>query len=203
MSRDRHPGKTPIMKPDTSIQCATREEWRQWLHENHASSPEVWLLYFKKHTGKQSVAYRESVEEALCFGWIDGLKRRVDDERYAQRFTPRKPKSKWSPLNISLAEKMIAAGKMAESGLAAFRNRIEYKEDFLERRKQSEPPLPDELRIALAASPAAMKHLLDMAPGYRKQYAAWIASAKRPETRQKRVEETIRLLKQNRKLGMK
>ena len=191
------------MNLEPSIHCETRKDWRNWLQENHADGSEVWLHFYKKHTGKPSISYRESVEEALCFGWIDGLKRRVDEERYAQRFTPRKPKTKWSPLNISLAEKMIAAGKMAESGLAAFRSRIEYKEDFLEKRKQSEPPLPDELRNALAASPAAMKHLLEMAPGYRKQYADWVASAKRPETRQKRAEEAIRLLEQNKKLGMK
>ena len=88
------------MDLEPTVQCPTRADWRSWLQANHAGTPEVWLVYFKKNTGKPSVTYRESVEEALCFGWIDGLKRRVDDERYAHRFTPRRPKSKWSPLNI-------------------------------------------------------------------------------------------------------
>ena len=191
------------MKLEPSTHCPTRSDWRNWLQANHADQPEVWLHYFKKHTGKPSVTYRESVEEALCFGWIDGLKRRVDDERYAHRFTPRKPKSKWSPLNISLAEKLIADGKMTDAGLSAFRNRIVYEEDFLEKRGQSDPELPDEFREALAANPAAMMHFLDMAPGYRKQYAGWIGSAKKAETRQKRATEAIRLLEQNKKPGMK
>lgn len=84
---------------------ASREEWRSWLKENHAKAGEVWLVYYKKHRGKPSINYPESVEEALCFGWIDGLKRSIDEQKYAHRFTPRKPGSKWSPLNVRLAKK--------------------------------------------------------------------------------------------------
>lgn len=191
------------MKLNPSAHCTTREKWRDWLQKHHATQSEVWLHYFKKHTGKPSVSYRDSVEEALCFGWIDGLKRRVDDERYAHRFTPRKKKSKWSPLNISLAKKLIAEGKMAEAGLAAFNKRIAYEEEFLEKRDKAELPVHEEFRKALEANPTARKNYEAMTPGYRKQFIVWITSAKREETRNKRTAEAVRLLEQNKKLGMK
>lgn len=185
------------------VQCSNRNEWRTWLAQNHALYSEAWLVYFKKHTGKPSIAYRESVEEALCFGWIDGLKRRIDDERYVHRFTPRKAKSRWSPLNISLAEQLIAEGKMTDTGLKAYQQRISYDEDFLETKAQSELTVPEEFRTALGANPEAEKNFLAMAPGYRKQYIAWVSSAKRDETRKKRLAEAIRMLELNKKPGMK
>lgn len=191
------------MKLTPSTHCTTREEWRNWLQNHHSSHTEVWLHYYKKHTGLQSVSYRESVEEALCFGWIDGLKRRVDDQRYTHRFTPRKANSKWSPLNIQLAEKLITEGKMTRAGLSAFENRIAYDEEFLEKRKQSEMPVPEEFKEALENSRKAQAHFQSMAPGYRKQYLGWITAAKRAETRSKRITETIRMLEQNKKPGMK
>ncbi len=191
------------MKLAPSAHCTSREEWRDWLQEHHASRGEVWLHYFKKHTGKPSISYRDSVEEALCFGWIDGLKRRVDDERYAHRFTPRKEKSKWSPLNIRLAQEMIAQGKMTEAGLAAFNKRIAYEEEFLEKRDKVELPAPEKFKKALQANPIALKNFKALAPGYRKQFIGWITSAKREETRSKRTIEAVHLLEQNKKLGMK
>jgi uncharacterized protein YdeI (YjbR/CyaY-like superfamily) len=191
------------MKLTPSAHCATREEWRNWLQKHHASHSEVWLHYFKKHTGKKTVTYLESLEEALCFGWIDGLKRRVDDERYAHRFTPRKAKSKWSPQNIRLAQQLVDEGKMTEAGLAAFKNRIAYDDEFLEKRRQAELPEPREFTEALEENSRARQNLQAMAPGYRKQYIAWISAAKRSETRSKRVAETIRMLEQNKKPGMK
>ena len=191
------------MKLTPSTHCTTREEWRNWLQNHHSSHTEVWLLYYKKHTGLQSVSYRESVEEALCFGWIDGLKRRVDDQRYTHRFTPRKANSKWSPLNIQLAEKLITEGKMTGAGLSAFENRIAYDEEFLEKRKQSVVPVPEEFKEALKNSRKAQAYFQSMAPGYRKQYLGWITAAKRAETRSKRITEAIRMLEQNKKPGMK
>ena len=179
------------MKLTPSAHCTTRAEWRDWLQKHHASHSEVWLHYFKKHTGKHSVTYRESLEEALSFGWIDGLKRRVDEERYDHRFTPRKAKSKWSPLNIRLAEKLIDEGKMTGAGLAAFENRVAYDDEFLDKRNQAAPPEPREFTNALEAKPRARQNLLAMAPGYRKQYIGWITAAKRPETRSKRIAEAI------------
>ena len=91
----------------SELYISDRNEWRSWLIENHAKENEVWLVYYKKHTGKSTIIYADSVEEALCFGWIDGIKKSIDDEKYAYRFTPRKTGSKWSPLNIKLAKKLI------------------------------------------------------------------------------------------------
>jgi uncharacterized protein YdeI (YjbR/CyaY-like superfamily) len=180
-----------------------RAEWRAWLQDHHASTSEAWLVFYKKHTGKPSIAYRDSVEEAICFGWIDGLKRRIDDERYAHRFTPRKENSKWSPLNISLAEQMIAEGKMTPAGLEAFERRRAYNEPFLEARESDQVALPPSIEKALRSNRTAWTNYNALAAGYRKQYAGWLASAVKPETRQRRIEEAIQLLEQNKKLGMK
>lgn len=110
-------------KTSTEFCPASRDEWRAWLEKNHARFDEVWLVFWKKHTGKPTVSYRESLEEALCFGWIDGMKKRVDDERYTLRYTPRKQRSNWTAGNIKLARDLIAEGLMAPSGLRAFERR--------------------------------------------------------------------------------
>lgn len=183
--------------------ASDRKTWRAWLAENHASVSEAWLVYYKKHTGKPSVGYLDSVREALCFGWIDGLKKRIDDETYAHRFTPRKPRSKWSPQNIRLAKELIELGLMTEAGLSAFEQRVNYDEEVLEKIRADEIDLSEETETALRANQKAWENFEHLAPGYRKQYVAWLQTAKRPETRKKRLEEAIRLLEANRKLGMK
>lgn len=189
------------MKP--LVECKDRDEWRGWLSQNHETCSEVWLVYFKKHTGKPSIAYRESVQEALCFGWIDGLKKRLDDERYTHRFTPRRQKSKWSPLNTRLAEELIAEGKMAGAGLKAYKQRLSYEETFLQNREQDELPLPPEFQAALESNPTARQNFQALAPGYRKQFLGWVSSAKRAETRARRLAEAMEMLEQNQKPGMK
>ena len=188
---------------NNTIQLTNRKAWRQWLSENHQKEKEIWLVYFKKHTGKPSVGYAESVEEALCFGWIDGIKKRIDEERYAHRFTPRKPKSRWSPRNIDLAEKLIQNGQMAPMGLASFDQRMTYGEDFLKTKETKEITLSAETEEALRANENAWKHFNNLSPGYKKQYVGWLQSAKKPETRKRRLEEAVKLLSENNKLGMK
>ena len=185
------------------ISAASREVWRSWLSENHASEQEVWLAYYKKHTGKASVSYIESVKEALCFGWIDGLKKRIDDERYAHRFTPRKAGSRWSPQNIRLAQELIETGVMTEAGLAAYDQRVPYDQELQQALAAKELPLAAGTEKALKTSKKAWVNFNQLSPCYRKQYVGWIQSAKRPETREKRIREAIRLLEENKKLGMK
>lgn len=185
------------------ISVPDRKAWRTWLKNNHASQAEVWLAYFKKHTGKPSVSYMDSVREALCFGWIDGLKKRIDDERYAHRFTPRKANSKWSPQNIRLAEELIQSGEMTAAGLAAFNQKVPYDEDLQKRLAAKELLLTSETENGLKTSPGAWEYFNQLTPGYRKQYVGWIQSAKRPETRKKRLAEAIALLEAKKKLGMK
>ncbi len=171
--------------------------------DNHASENEVWLVYYKKHTGKPTVTYMESVKEALCFGWIDGIKKSIDDETYTHRFTPRRPGSKWSPLNIKLAKELIESGEMTKSGLKAFNQRLEYDAQFLKAVKATDIELAPEIEKSLKANQKAWDNFNQLAPGYRKQYVGWLQSAKRPETREKRLKEAIELLARNKKLGMK
>ena len=185
------------------LSVSDRKAWRKWLADNHASEKEVWLAYYKKHTGKASVTYMDSVKEALCFGWIDGLKKRIDDEQYTHRFTPRRASSKWSPLNIRLAKELIESGEMMEAGLAAFRQKVPYDEELQKVLSAKETPLTTETEKGLKANQKAWKNFNQMAAGYRKQYVVWIQSAKRPETRKKRLEEAISLLEKNQKPGMK
>jgi uncharacterized protein YdeI (YjbR/CyaY-like superfamily) len=106
------------MEIGETLYVTNRDDFRKWLKENHRSKKEIWLIQYKKATKKPSIDYVEAVEEALCFGWIDGLEKRMDDERYATRFSPRRPKSNWTETNKERARRLIAEGKMTEAGLA-------------------------------------------------------------------------------------
>lgn len=177
--------------------------WRQWLSDNHDKASEIWLVYYKKHTGKTSISYVESVEEAICFGWIDGKKRSIDDQKYAHRFSPRRAKSKWTALNIKRAKALIEQGRMHDAGLNSFNQRVEYTDEFLDLRNQPEATLPEDIEDALKANKKAWQNFKALAPGYKKQYILWLTTARKPETRAKRLEEALRLLAENKKLGMK
>jgi len=185
------------------VHCADRQAWRRWLQRNQDKCDAAWLVFYKKHTGKPSVAYRDAVEEAICFGWIDGLKKRIDEDRYAYRFSPRKPRSKWSPLNLELARKMIDEGRMTAAGQAAFERREHYDARILKALSSAEPELPPDIERALRSHDVAWRNYLALAPGYRRQYAGWLSTAVKPETRARRLKEALRLLARNRKLGMK
>lgn len=186
-----------------TFQAINRNKWRAWLKKNHATEKEIWLVYYKKHTGKQTILYRESVEEAICFGWIDGLKKRIDDEKYTHRFTIRRAKSKWSPLNISLAKKMIEEKKMTRFGLTFFEKRIAYDEEFIRSGSSISGVLTPEIEQSLKNNKNAWNNFLKLTPSHKKQLIGWLMSAKKEITKQKRLKEVIDSLKQNRKLGMK
>lgn len=188
---------------DPSTLAADREAWRAWLKRHHASAREVWLVYYKKHTGKPSVTYRESLEEALCFGWVDGIRKRIDEERYAQRFTPRRKGSRWSPLNIRLAKKLIKEGRMTKPGHAAFEARVEYDSETLESIRAEELKLAPEFEQAIRANRKAWQHFQGLAPSHRKRFVAWLMTAKLPETRAKRLRETVEVLEKGETLGLK
>ncbi len=176
------------------LDVMTRKEWRKWLSKHHDSEREVWLV-FHKH-GEPSIDYEDSVEEALCFGWIDSIIKRLDDDRYARKFTPRKPESKWSDLNVRRYERVKAAGLLAPAGkkLAPTPNRY------------AQPPMNEttgELEKALRANPRARENFEKLAPSYRRIYVLWIATAKREETKQKRIAEALEKLERGEKLGLK
>jgi uncharacterized protein YdeI (YjbR/CyaY-like superfamily) len=186
----------------TKLCVSSREEWRTWLQKNHDKSDVVWLVYYKKHTGKPSINYADSVEEALCFGWIDSIKKSIDEERYAYKFTPRRSKSKWSPLNIKRAKKLIDKGEMTQAGLELFNQRVDYSDEFIKARASKELSIPAEIEAVLKSNGEAWKNFTNLAPGYKKQYVGWLVTAKKPETKERRLKKAIQLLKENKKLGM-
>ncbi len=192
------------MKVTRMLYVKNRDEWRAWLEKNHATETEVWLVYYKKHTRRPGIAYDDAVEEALCFGWIDSLIQRIDDEKYARKFTPRKSNSKWSALNKRRVAKMIREGRMTEAGLA----KVGYSglEDDYGRTppsKTEEQDIPEYFKQVLMDNRKAWEHFNGLAPSYRRNYIRWIAAAKTDETRDRRLAEAVQLLAQNKKLGLR
>jgi uncharacterized protein YdeI (YjbR/CyaY-like superfamily) len=167
-----------------------RAAWRTWLAEHHASSPGIWLVYFKKASGKPSITYDEAVEEALCFGWIDSRMNSLDDERYMQVFTPRKTGSIWSKVNKERIERMVAAGQITEAGTAKIDAAkedgswalLDAVDDLIE---------PDELRAALDANSTARAHFDSFTDSMKKQAFYWVYSAKREATRSDRIAQIV------------
>jgi len=150
------------------LSFADRRAWRQWLEKNHRTKKEIWLVYYKKHTGKPSIGYNDAVEEALCFGWIDTTVRRLDPERYLQKFTPRQSGSHWSASNVRRVKKMIARGLMTEAGLKRYNEIKTGKAKRVPRR--TEIPAPTDLRTALAKNKPAEDNFNRFAPSHRKMY---------------------------------
>jgi uncharacterized protein YdeI (YjbR/CyaY-like superfamily) len=180
-----------------TLEIRNRQQWRAWLEKHHASSPGVWLVFYKGHTGVESIAYEDSVREALCFGWIDSLIKRLDDKRFALKFTPRKPTSKWSAINRKRWVELEAAGLLAPAGHAAAPTNNTYAP------KPTIPELPAYIATAFKANRKAWDFFQTLAPTYRRHFVVWIHIAKRPETREKRIRESIALLARGQKLGLK
>lgn len=167
------------------------EEWRAWLEEHHATEPEVWVGYWKKHTGRPSLTWSQAVDQALCFGWIDTLLRRIDDERHQQRFVPRRPGSNWSKVNVEKIERLTAEGLMRPAGIAAWEARREDRTGIYAFEQAEEPQLAPEQEERFRAHPEAWAWFTAQAPGYQRAARHWVASAKRPETREKRLATLI------------
>jgi uncharacterized protein YdeI (YjbR/CyaY-like superfamily) len=174
----------------------TRAAWRKWLKQNHSRAEGVWLISYKKGTGKPRFDYDEAVEEALCFGWIDSKPNKLDDERSMLWFAPRKARTGWSKINKARAEKMIEAGRMAPAGLAkieaARRDGTWNALDTIEALE-----IPPDLATALAVNSVARQHFDAFPRSAKRGILEWIANARKPETRAKRVEETARLAAEN------
>jgi len=181
----------------------TRDEWRRWLCEHHQTEKELWLVFFKKETGKPSIEYDASVEEALCFGWVDSIIKKIDAEKYARKFTPRKSESPWSESNKTRVKKMIERGRMTESGLARVQEAKQNGLWFKSTRPNISFDIPEEFDNALQKNKKAQEFFEQLAPTYQKQYIGWIVVAKRPETKEKRIKESIALLNKGEKLGLK
>jgi uncharacterized protein YdeI (YjbR/CyaY-like superfamily) len=193
----------PPRKPNAlasleQVYVPDRAAWRRWLAKQHGRSPGIWLVFDKKSSRPDRLAYGDAVEEALCFGWIDSLVRSIDDTRYVQLFTPRKPKSTWSRANKVRVERLLAEGLMAAAGLASLElakangswESLDAVEAFV---------MPEELTTALAAVPGAAAKFASFSPSARKAYLHWISQAVRPETRSRRIQEVAVLAAAGRK----
>ena len=174
---------------ETPAFYATPEEWRAWLEANHADAREHWVGFHKRGTGRPSITWPESVDQALCFGWIDGVRKRVDDDRYMIRFTPRKRSSRWSRVNVARVAELTEAGLMHPAGLAAFAARTEEGTYSYEQREAAAFDAGRERRFR--ADEAAWAWFAARAPGYRRIATHWVMSAKREETRDRRLARLI------------
>ena len=180
--------------------AATRARWRMWLAANHASATDVWLVFYKQHTGRPSVGYLDALDEALCYGWIDSLVRRLDDDRYARKFTPRKAGSKWSVINRTRYAVLEAAGRLAPAGKAR-----SPKGAAVARPPKVVVPskLPAYIARGFKSVPAAWEYFRTLAPSHQRHYMMWIHLAKQQETRDRRLAEALRLLSKKQTLGLR
>jgi uncharacterized protein YdeI (YjbR/CyaY-like superfamily) len=178
------------MQIGKTLYVKTRKDWREWLEKNHDKEPEIWLIYYRKAAGKPRIPYNEAVEEALCFGWIDSIEKGIDDERFAQRFSPRKPKSNWSVLNLERMKRLIKKGHMTPAGLKYYPGETEFKiaPDILKELKKDKQVWENFQKF----------------PGiYQRIRIGFIEMArKRPEEFQKRLNYFLKMTKLNKKFGM-
>ncbi|TAH35224.1 MAG: hypothetical protein EYC70_13380 [Planctomycetota bacterium] len=178
----------------------TPDQWRKWLDEHHDSESEVWLVFYKLHTGVGSIAYLDALDAALCFGWVDSLVKRLDESRYARKFTPRKADSRWSAINRKRYAALKAAGRLQPGGI----HRAPTDRSYGPRPRFRMPAtLPRYIQAALRKQPAARRHFEGLTPSQRRRYVGWIESAKREETKARRLQEAIRLLAAGKPLGLK
>jgi uncharacterized protein YdeI (YjbR/CyaY-like superfamily) len=175
-------------------------EFREWLEANHHRVLELWLGFYKKHADKKSITYREALDEALCFGWINGVRKSINETTYKQRFTPRKPKSYWSAVNIRRVAELAKLGRVAPSGSKAFERRTSDsgKYSFESRPKK----LPLAYQKQFKANPGAWEFFRGQAPWYQRTASFWVVSAKQEETRQRRLATLISDSEKGRRLGM-
>ena len=170
---------------------AAPEDLRAWLEQHHASAVELWVGFYKKGSGRPSITWPESVDEALCFGWIDGVRKSLGADSYVIRFTPRRPGSIWSAVNIARVADLSGQGRMRPAGLATFAARQEARSAVYAHEQRERAALDAEAEQQFRASPAAWEFFSSQPAWYRRSAAWWVISAKRPETRAKRLATLI------------
>jgi uncharacterized protein YdeI (YjbR/CyaY-like superfamily) len=197
------------MKELEHIFFENRESFRHWLETNHNTSVGIWLIFYKKPSPIEGIKYNEALEEALCFGWIDSIIKKVNDEHYVRKFTPRTDIRNWSDLNKKTVLSLIEKGKMTTAGLEKIdvylkTGKVDWKINPLKKEQKETPiPLPDFIHHEFAQNEPALSNFNSLAPTYQRHYILWITTAKKEETIFKRLHEAIELLKQNKKLSLK
>jgi uncharacterized protein YdeI (YjbR/CyaY-like superfamily) len=182
------------------IQFESQQDWESWLDENHAASPGIWLQIAKKASGVQSVTYHEAVEAALCYGWIDGQKKGNDDSSWLQKFTPRGPKSIWSKINREKAEALIRSGRMKPAGLAAVESARQDGRWDAAYDSQKTTTIPDDFKAELDKNPQAQAFFATLNSANRYAILFRIQTAKKAETRARRIQQFIQMLENHEKL---
>ncbi|MGD9928492.1 MAG: YdeI family protein [Mangrovibacterium sp.] len=187
----------------------SRESFRSWLEKNHNGSSGVWMIFYKKHTNIGCIKYNEALEEALCFGWIDSIIKKIDNDQYVRKFTPRTNTTKWSEVNKKIVMALIKKGKMTEVGLKKIdtylkTGKVDWENKDLKNEKgEKKFDVPDFILEEFAKNEPALTNFNNLSHTYRRHYILWITDAKREETILYRLKESIELLRENRKLGLK
>jgi len=176
--------------------------WRQWLELHHADTGELWVGLYKRNSGRPSITWPEAVDGALCFGWIDGIRKSIDDVSYKIRLTPRKPRSVWSVVNVKRATELAAHGLMHYTGLKAFQKREGNRTEMYSYEQRKRAKLPAGYDRRLRANPAAWAFFKAQAPGYQRVSSWWVISAKKEETRLKRLAVLIEDSEHQQKIGL-
>lgn len=178
------------MEPEAKF-FTSQEELRDWLELHHGTETELWVGFYRKATGKQAFTWSEAVDQVLCFGWIDGVRRPLNDEAYIQRFTPRRPTSNWSAVNVNKVAELTKKGLMRPAGITAFERRRRDKTAIYSYERRSEARFDDDQLALFKAHPAAWEFFSSQAPSYRTTATYWVVSAKKPETRARRLAALI------------
>jgi uncharacterized protein YdeI (YjbR/CyaY-like superfamily) len=192
----------PAAQRDEVLYMKDQAGWRSWLRRNHRRKRTIWLVFYRKHAGRQGVAYGEALDEALCFGWIDSLVRRVDDESYLRKFTRRNPGSSWSRRNTRRVRELVRNGRMTRAGLATFKpGNITRTLPGPGQAKRL--VIPRTVSRDLFAQKLVRDRFKTLAPSYRRLYIRWILDAKKEETRRRRIAEVVQVVRTGKKLGLK
>lgn len=196
------------MKNLEYIHFSSREEYRGWLERHYNISPGFWMVYYKKLSKVQSISYDEALEESLCFGWVDSIIKKIDEEKYSRKFTPRINTTNWSDYNKKKIGKLIESDKMTKAGLdkidPAILSSILNKDLPVSSKKQAqELKIPDFIIDEFSKNEPALENFNNLAPSHKREYVLWITNAKREATIQKRIKESISLLIENKKLGLR
>jgi uncharacterized protein YdeI (YjbR/CyaY-like superfamily) len=187
------------VKLGKTLYVEDRRGWRAWLARHHRTAPEIWLIYYKKHSGRPRIPYNHAVEEALCYGWIDSTTKPVDGDRWAQRFSPRRPTSRLSAMNRERVRRLIAAGRMTKAGLARIAHVFDHRRDAGRRAAR----VPPDIRRALERDAAAWRNFRRFPASYKRIRIGWIAAARhRPEIFAQRLRYFLKMTAQNKRFGM-